>query len=149
MNNNQINERIQMRVDDVTSRAAQLLEKIAVTEEWGEVLVDGCQEHGNAFTAFLPAPFVTMHRPGQLLELNDRAFVLQGRNEEDEVETLVLRNGWEEIRATANRNLGVDELLTWGDDDLRLVPSDRYAFIRTYDGCFVFDRKVLDPDYQN
>lgn len=137
-----------MRVDDATSRAAQILEKIAASDEWNKALIDGSAKH-DAFIAFLLAPFVTAQNPSQVLELFDRAYVLDERNEEEAIEALVQHNGWEKIRDTANRKLGFEELLTWGEDDLRAVLNDRYVFIRTYSGCFVFDREVLDPESQN
>lgn len=143
---NHINRMIQERVRDATSVAADLLEKLAVTEEWGEVLVNGCQEHGNAFTAFLLAPFVTGRSPGQVLDLFTEAYVLNARNEEKAQEALLDLSGWERIRATTNQDLGFEELLRWDENELRAALNDRYVFISTYDGCYVFYRDVLDPE---
>ena len=120
---NHINRMIQEKVRDATSVAAGLLEKLAVTEEWGEVLVNGCQEHGNAFTAFLLAPFVTGRNPGQALELFTQAYVLNARDEGNAREVLLDHSGWERIRATANRALGVEELLCWDETNSRQLST--------------------------
>ncbi|GAA3587343.1 hypothetical protein GCM10022198_08640 [Klugiella xanthotipulae] len=146
-NTNEINELIQMRVDDATSIAAQLLEKIAEHDEWHNVLDTGLKKHGKAFTAFLLVPQATARNVEDIVELFQRAFVLADyRNEHYAREALLAELGWERARETANRELGDLGLLTWDEAELQGAIADRYTFISTYDGCYVFDRHVLIPE---
>lgn len=140
---NPINELIQMRLDDATSIATDLLEKIATSQEWRDVLSAGHKEYGSIFTAFLLVPFIRDRTPERLVELCGQLFVVEGRDEEDATEVLLDLNGWNDKRIAANRQIGFAELLDWDENALQEALDTRYWFVRTYDGCYVFDRARL------
>lgn len=143
---NQINELTQMRVDDATSIATDLLEKIATSKEWRDVLRRGRDQYGSLFAAFLLVPFIRDRTPDQLVSLCGRTFAAEGRDEDDAREMLLDLNGWNDKRVAANRQIGFEGVLTWDETRLQEALDARYWFVQTYDGCFVFDRTRLEPE---
>lgn len=142
--NNHNTEIDRWNVDAAHSVAADLLTKLATTEEWRNALVDGYERHGSAFIAFLLAPLVTRHGAGRVLDVFGEAFLIEGRDEEDAREVLLDQNNWARARDAAHREIGFDRLLTWDEAELRDALDQRYRFIVTYDGCFVFNREALE-----
>lgn len=130
-----------------TSVVAALLEKLVLDEEWYEAFQDGRHNYGHAFTAFLLMPEILTQVPEQLVSLFDRAFVLENQKSEAHArEALLERSGWEKIRSFVHRDPRFKDLLRWDENELRAAFEKRYAFINTYEGCFVFRRDALNEE---
>lgn len=143
--NDQTNEEIRTEVDSFTKDAAGLLLRIATSEEWRTVLVDGYQKLGDSFLAFLLTQFETADGPDQVFNLYFKALVVDARDEEGAIAKLVELKSRDSTHASTAQELSVSEALSSDEAELRSVLRNRYTFIRTSFGCYVFDLDAITP----
>lgn len=128
---------------DANRNAVAVIEWIISNRELYEAARKAYETSDNALAAFLLVPESQSVRPSQLSEACEAAFDVFADNKQQAVEELIEVKGWTGRLNQLNDDIGAIDLLTWDEGRLQGVLGERYEFIETYAGCYVFNRAAL------
>lgn len=126
-----------------TRNAVAMMARIITIPKMAEAIKKGFDDHGDAFLAFLLVPGVTSVLPEKILTVFSAAHCAEGYTSGAAINELLGHLGWTKDLSRLHDKIGASELLDWDKPQLREVLEEDYAFIETYQACYVFDRSQI------
>lgn len=127
------------RTAEVSATAVDVISQIASNLQRQQALTTGCEAHGVAFAAFLLVPEVGRLDAENLHDTFTAAYCVKGESRNEATEQLLEHLGLERALRRLNDELDLDGFLRWDEQALREVLDEGYAFVQTFEGCYVFD----------
>lgn len=126
-----------------TRNAVAMIERIITIPNMAEEIKKGFDDNGDAFLAFLLVPGVTSVLPDKLLTVFSASYCAEGYTSGAAIDELLDHLGWTKDLSRLHDKIGTSDLLVWDKPKLREVLEGDYAFIETYQACYVFDRRQI------
>lgn len=133
----------QQRTAEVSATAVDVIYQIASNPHRQRVLTSGCEAHGVAFAAFLLLPDTRHLDPDNLLDRFYASYCVKGHSRKEATAQLLEHSGWERALRALYDEIEADGVLRWDDRRLREFLEHRYAYIETFEGCYIFDLHAL------
>lgn len=131
-----------------TRNAVAMMARIITIPEMADVLKKGYDDHSDAFLAFLLVPGVTSLLPGKILTVFSDSYCAKGETAGTAVNELLGCLDWTKDLSQLHNKIGASDLRTWDWPQLREVLEEDYAFIETYQACYVFDRSQIRREFE-